>query len=105
MGYTRIQGALANLSHKVARGTVSNVLKRNGIEPASSMNCALATLQGVGEGSSGEQPVRRIQRAVRTLIVSWSFSADRVTSRARPAVAAQALLPHNLDLEQGGSCH
>ena len=33
-GYTRIQGALANLSHNVARGTVSNVLKRNGIEPA-----------------------------------------------------------------------
>ena len=33
-GYTRIQGALANLSHKVARGTVCNVLKRNGIEAA-----------------------------------------------------------------------
>ena len=33
-GYTRIQGALANLSHKVARGTDCNVLKRNGIEPA-----------------------------------------------------------------------
>ena len=33
-GYTRIQGALANLSHVVARGTISNVLKRNGIEPA-----------------------------------------------------------------------
>jgi putative transposase len=33
-GYTRIQGALANLSHQVGRGTVSNVLKRNGIEPA-----------------------------------------------------------------------
>ena len=33
-GYTRIQGALANLRHKVARGTVANVLKRNGIEPA-----------------------------------------------------------------------
>ena len=30
-GYTRIQGALANLSHQVGRGTVSNVLKRNGI--------------------------------------------------------------------------
>ena len=26
--------ALANLSHRVGRGTVSNVLKRNGIEPA-----------------------------------------------------------------------
>jgi putative transposase len=33
-GYTRIQGALANLSHKVGRGTIANVLKRNGIEPS-----------------------------------------------------------------------
>jgi len=33
-GYTRIQGALSNLDYKVGRGTVSNVLKRNGIEPA-----------------------------------------------------------------------
>ena len=33
-GYTRIQGALANLSHKVGHGTVANVLKRNGIEPS-----------------------------------------------------------------------
>src|ERR1700737_3860472 len=33
-GYTRIQGALANLSHRVGRGTIANVLKRNGIEPS-----------------------------------------------------------------------
>ncbi len=33
-GYTRIQGALANLSHKVGRGTIANVLRRNGIEPS-----------------------------------------------------------------------
>ena len=33
-GYTRIQGALANLSHKVGRGTIANVLKRNGIDPS-----------------------------------------------------------------------
>ncbi len=33
-GYTRIQGALANRRHKVGRGTVANVLIRNGIEPA-----------------------------------------------------------------------
>ena len=32
-GYTRIQGALANLRHTVGRGTVANVLKANGIEP------------------------------------------------------------------------
>ncbi|MPZ46448.1 MAG: transposase [Betaproteobacteria bacterium] len=33
-GYTRIQGALMNLRHEVGRGTVANVLKRNGIAAA-----------------------------------------------------------------------
>lgn len=33
-GYTRIIGALSNLGHQLARGTVANILKRNGIEPA-----------------------------------------------------------------------
>jgi transposase InsO family protein len=33
-GYTRIQGALANLGHEVARGTIANVLREQGIEPA-----------------------------------------------------------------------
>ena len=33
-GYTRIQGALFNLGHEVGRGTIANVRKREGIEPA-----------------------------------------------------------------------
>src|SRR6266446_4527603 len=33
-GYTRIQGALGNLGNRVGRGTIANVLKRSGIEPA-----------------------------------------------------------------------
>ena len=33
-GYTRIISALSNLGHKLARGTVANILKRNGLEPA-----------------------------------------------------------------------
>lgn len=33
-GYTRIQGALGNLGHEVGRGTIANVLKENGIDPA-----------------------------------------------------------------------
>ena len=33
-GYTRVQGALSNLGHGVARGTVANILKREGLEPA-----------------------------------------------------------------------
>ena len=33
-GYTRLPGAVANVRHRVGRGTVANVLGNNGIEPA-----------------------------------------------------------------------
>jgi putative transposase len=33
-GYRRIQGALANLGHVVARSTIANILKERGLEPA-----------------------------------------------------------------------
>ena len=33
-GYRRIQGALANLGNVVARGTIANILKARGLEPA-----------------------------------------------------------------------
>ena len=33
-GYTRIRGALDNLGHQVARGTIANVLREHGLEPA-----------------------------------------------------------------------
>ena len=33
-GYTRIQGALANVGHDVGRGTIAANLKQHGIEPA-----------------------------------------------------------------------
>lgn len=33
-GYTRIQGALANLGHEVGRGTIAKVLREAGVEPA-----------------------------------------------------------------------
>src|SRR5215467_10222345 len=33
-GYRRILGALWNLGHRIGRGTVSNILENNGIEPA-----------------------------------------------------------------------
>ena len=33
-GYTRIQGALSNLGHRVGRTTISNIFKANGIDPA-----------------------------------------------------------------------
>jgi putative transposase len=37
-GYRRIQGALANLGREVARGTVANILKEHGLEPAPERN-------------------------------------------------------------------
>ena len=33
-GYSRIQGALDNLGHRVGRTTIASILKRHGIEPA-----------------------------------------------------------------------
>ena len=33
-GYDRIQGAMANLGHKIAPNTVKRILKDHGIEPA-----------------------------------------------------------------------
>jgi putative transposase len=33
-GYRRIQGALYNLGHQIARSTIADILKRHGIEPA-----------------------------------------------------------------------
>ena len=33
-GYARIQGAMANLGHKIAPNTVKRILKEHGIEPA-----------------------------------------------------------------------
>src|SRR6266436_1844312 len=33
-GYTRIQGALANLRHEGGRGTIANILREAGLEPA-----------------------------------------------------------------------
>jgi transposase InsO family protein len=37
-GYRRIQGALANLGHEVARGTIAKILKEHGLEPAPERN-------------------------------------------------------------------
>ena len=33
-GYTRIQGALANLGHEIGRGTIAKILKEAGMDPA-----------------------------------------------------------------------
>ena len=33
-GYTRIRGALSNLGHDIGRGTITNILKEHGIDPA-----------------------------------------------------------------------
>src|SRR5450755_1023264 len=33
-GYRRIQGALSNLGHQIARSTIAQILERHGLEPA-----------------------------------------------------------------------
>jgi hypothetical protein len=38
LGYRRIQGALSNLGHQLARSTIAEILQRKGIEPAPERN-------------------------------------------------------------------
>jgi hypothetical protein len=38
-GYRRIQGALYNLGHDIARSTIAAILQRHGIEPAPERSC------------------------------------------------------------------
>ena len=33
-GYTRIQGAMANLDYEISRGTIATLLRQHGLEPA-----------------------------------------------------------------------
>ena len=37
-GYTRIWGALSNLGHEIGRGTIAEILKKSGMEPAPERN-------------------------------------------------------------------
>src|SRR5512136_1187135 len=37
-GYRRIQGALSNLGHEIARSTIADILQRHGLEPAPERN-------------------------------------------------------------------
>src|SRR5690606_37927036 len=41
--YTRLRGALANLGHQVARGTIARVLRDNGVDPAPSRKTSWTT--------------------------------------------------------------
>ncbi len=62
-GYTRIQGALRNIGHKVGRGTIAEILKREGID--------LAPLRG------NHTPWAVILRAHwRTIVAADFFTAE-----------------------------
>jgi transposase InsO family protein len=37
-GYRRIQGALSNLGHEIARSTIAQILERHGLDPAPERN-------------------------------------------------------------------
>lgn len=63
-GYTRIQGALANLGHDVSRGTIANVLSEHGVDPAPEP----------GKHTFGRPFSRRTGRVLRPRISSRSRS-------------------------------
>jgi putative transposase len=49
-GYTRIQGELHDLGHRVGRTTVSMILKSEGIKPAPDRPCSWKTFLGAHRG-------------------------------------------------------
>src|SRR6266446_4798562 len=51
-GYRRIQGALSNLGHEMARSTIAGILERHGIEPAPERN-RKNDLEGISEPALG----------------------------------------------------
>jgi hypothetical protein len=59
-GYARIQGALANLAHKVGRGKVAHALTRHGIEPSPEILWFLSSMDRI----SGS-PIKKINKQER----------------------------------------
>src|SRR5262245_58817328 len=53
MGYLRLQGALANLGHAVARTTIANILKCHGFEPAPELDQSTGRQPEIGSEAIG----------------------------------------------------
>src|ERR1035438_10508129 len=73
-GYRRILGALSNLGQHVARGTIANILKRHGLEPAPERSRKTTWKEF---GSSLSRPTSSPSRCGRGegYSVSWCYSS------------------------------
>src|SRR3989454_6840252 len=58
-GYRRIQGALSNLGHAIARSTIAEMLERHGIEPALGTDCGRGFLHRGSVDPAGAAAVHR----------------------------------------------
>jgi putative transposase len=58
-GYRRIQGALTNLGHMLARTTIANILQRHGIEPAPERS-RKTTWKGISQSPLGSNHRERL---------------------------------------------
>ena len=91
-GYTRIQGALLNVGHRVGRTTIANILKNNGIDPVLSNYSAEPILEKnsqAGAALLGEPESERADCGnVRLTFVRGESSAN-AAERGRNARGAQ----------------
>jgi putative transposase len=88
-GYGRIEGALSNLGHKIARSTIADILKRHGIEPAPERN----------RKTTWKEFLARHWE----LIVAADFFTVEVWTRRGVAAVYRSLLYRVVDA-QGGDC-
>jgi len=79
-GYGRIQGALVNLGHSVARSTIAEILKRDGIEPAPER--------------SRKTTWKEFLRRHWELIVAADFFTVEVWNPAGTGAVLRSFLPH-----------
>jgi hypothetical protein len=55
-GYRRIQGELKALSHRIARSTIADILRENGVKPAPDRSTSWMTFIKAHWGSATESP-------------------------------------------------
>jgi hypothetical protein len=95
-GYSRVQGALANLGHEVARGTIANILREHGLEPAPERNAKMTWKEFLCR-----------HRDLMVAVDFFTIEAGPATSRPRSGSfgldeVPRALLHRSLESESGG---
>src|SRR5262249_62408995 len=97
-GYTRIQGALANLNHEVSRGTLATSLRKPGMAPAPDRLRKTTWTESLFDPRSGSAVYAGLPRDARRRRGASRPSAAPVTESQR---LRGAICPHHQGVMSG----